>query len=816
MYQHYNASNQPKTPVHHNTPPSDQSGSVGYAPYQRPAQPSGYSTPPQQGGYDPRSAYSAPADDVNSVRQTVIPAYKDVIRFVVENFNDPGQNARAGDDIAMHMESVMEPSIEHMLPRWAEFKALGGAIGENFKQSMGFSIGANVALAYIDGNLDFGNYIRNRFADGYGRLDLFVRPLEDVLRRAGRQHGNLNGPQQSSPYASQTHGYKTPQSSRMNVGQGKADTPFIVSGDQKPTGGNSAPAGGGHRSGICAAMFSAPVQSQPTQPTAPEQNHAAKTPHYAVPPKEPKAAYFGGASSRTLKPQEPTAEPVQPTIARPRADFHHQPAVSHQPVKHGNDPAFNLALDMMQRTAGVVSADDAMQHQPMLDIPPLSEEEFIEHHNQAADTGAQLGLYNEPDDGIVEDFNDYTFDPLDANNTATQISEFVYRLAHGGSVAGWSFYDPKTNTKARYPIERPFPVVYNALTHVKFVLVNKENRIIEIIKEKDTDMEMQDHIDDDLSVATKGHRVNILEVLNQTAQRMNVSENRKEVKENKAKGIDAVVATADRKAFDNKVISTTSDTVREMLVRRLGDVREVTIEGYHERRLTPLYLGEEGVKNLESFQHTVGAAATFKSFAELLPRAMSDLPESFVSEYTARLTAHFNDFLTTRLGVDFWIENFFEDFNDAYTEACDMLGERIAADKFQAEYKRFSRFAKVMPRSADGYTDVLGSSLTQPGFVVFTTSINTLTLPFTSEEGKDILPEDGANYQGVESTHTPELYKLLANLLRSGQETFNGEANVTRVITKDGKVYYVQTGAFSVEQDAFVLAHKSYLINHLS
>lgn len=800
MYQHYqNSRAQSDAEAYGRHASSQPAQPVGYAPY------SPHEQPAQQ-SYDPRSQYRRPTD-INSIRRGIYTAYQEVMRFVTDNFNDPANNARAGDDIRIHLERVIDPAIDHMLSRWEEFQALGGAIGESYMQTMGYSIAANAALEYIDGNQQFRDYVVSRFDQAYGKLDMFVRPLEDVIRRANHQYGNAGAyGGHSQPAQPRPAAYATPPSSRIQYGQGNADNPMVVSGDPTRPTAQQQNEGGGHRSGLMAGVTRAKTtQSEPV---------------YQQPPQsEPKQQYFGGASTRKPTPvQQPTA-PAEQTIARPRADFTRQPTVSHEPVQHGKDPAFNMALDMMRRTAGGPTADETMQQQPLMDIPPLSDDEIIMQHrydDSLDDPTLTQGMYHEPDDGIVEDFNDYTFDPLAADNTATQISEFVYRLAHGGSVAGWSFYDPKQPGDARYPVERPFPVVYNALTHVKFTLVNKDNRIIEIIKEKDADMEMQDHIDDDLSVATKGHRVNILEVLNQTATRMNVSENRKEVKENKAKGVDAVVATADRKAFDNKVISTTSNAVADMLVQRLADVRDVTIEGYHERRLTPIYVGEEGVKNLESFQHTVGAAATFKAFAEMIPRAMSDLPEAFVTEYTARLTAFFNDFLTTRLGVDFWTENFFEDFSDAYEEAGNLLGERIAADKFHEEFKRFAKFAKVMPRSTDGYPDVLGTALTQPGFVAFATTITTVTLPFTSEEGKDILPVDGAAYQGVESTHTPELFKVLKTLLRSGQETFNGEANVTRVITKDGKVYYVQTGAFSVEGDALVMAQKSYLINHLS
>lgn len=496
-----------------------------------------------------------------------------------------------------------------------------------------------------------------------------------------------------------------------------------------------------------------------------------------------------------------------------------------EPLQMGSDPVFNQALEQMYHAASAGEAQfQHKQWQTETANPTLHPEFEILNEDQLPPADVIMNMCNGEfgndhgdyeDDGIMEDMDDFSFDPTEPHHTVEALDAFQMRLAYnkGQPINGWKLYDPRAVPKPRYPINRPFPTAHDVLTQKRFLFVNSDNIIIELIKVKT--MEMSDHIDDDLSVRTEGSNVNIAALLAGIEPRMNIAKNRKEVKEDKEKGITAKVATADQKAFNNTAMFTTSEEMSNAFIAQMEDRRDTTIEGYHDRRLTPVYMGAKGVAELEKFNHLMGACSSFKIFASKLPEALDRLPRDFEKEFRARLTAYFNDMVQTRLGANYECDDFFVDFEEMVEVLNEELGERTVADKLTSEFKRFARFAKTLPRSSRGYTDVLGTLFDNDDFVVFVTQISTLTVPFTSEEAGTHLPTGKTDSIGVNESDTPRLYGVLHSLVQSGRETYNGDAHILRLITRDDRIYYVDVSAFAVEDDVIVVSTKNNLAKHV-
>lgn len=501
-----------------------------------------------------------------------------------------------------------------------------------------------------------------------------------------------------------------------------------------------------------------------------------------------------------------------------------EPKPAAEPFQYGNDPVFNNMFDNMQSAA---ERRDTAHHnrteQPMHGVDMVDESEL-----GLSDGGEVIFQPNYDDlmhqtgnDGVMEDFDDSAFDPYDEQHDALAMLNFAARTLNNPQLCGgWKFYEHDVDGIVPYDRRvSPWPMAYDALHYVKFRFISPEKLLVEFIKPKypeDTDVEMQDHIAELLVVQSKGSSVNVLELLQNTEKRIDVSDNRKEVKADEAKGIEAVVATADRKAFDTSPRNTTSDSIARAIKDKLSKEREVTIEGFNERRLVPVYMGKDGFKELDKFRHVVAGMATFKRMAEALPDAVAKLPEGFQEIYLSRLTARFNDFLRNRLAMSFEVESFTEDFNDALAAIVDELGESTATEKLNTEFKQFSRFAKILPREATRYTDVLGSELATEDYAVFVTTLSTVTLPFSTVDGLGVVPDAEDRFVGVAASQSPHLHKLLTTLRKSAQEVFNNPADVVRVITTDNATFYVDVGAFAVDGDCFIISHHNRVAELLS
>lgn len=501
-----------------------------------------------------------------------------------------------------------------------------------------------------------------------------------------------------------------------------------------------------------------------------------------------------------------------------------EPQPAAEPFRYGNDPVFNNMFDNMQSAA---ERRDTAHHNRS--EQPLSGVEMVDESELGLSDGGEVIFQPNHDDlmqqtdneGVMEDFDDVAFDPYDEKHDALAMLNFAARTLNNPQLCGgWKFYEHDVDGIVAYDRRvSPWPMAYDALHYVKFRFISPENLLVEFIKPKypeDTDVEMQDHIAELLVVQSKGSSVNVLELLQNTEKRIDVSDNRKEVKADEAKGIEAVVATADRKAFDTSPRNTTSDSIARAIKDKLSKEREVTIEGFNERRLVPVYLGKEGFKELDKFRHVVAGMATFKRMAEALPDAVAKLPEGFQEIYLSRLTARFNDFLRNRLAMSFEVESFTEDFNDAMAAIVEELGEQTATEKLNTEFKQFSRFAKILPREATRYTDVLGSELATEDYAVFVTTLSTVNLPFSTVDGLGVVPDAEDRFVGVAASQSPHLHKLLTTLRKSAQEVFNNPADVVRVITTDNATFYVDVGAFAVDGDCYIISHHNRVAELLS
>lgn len=520
---------------------------------------------------------------------------------------------------------------------------------------------------------------------------------------------------------------------------------------------------------------------------------------------------------------KPVNRENEPTRAATYAPVNNTPQPAAEPFQYGSDPIFNSMYDNMQAAAG---NRDAAAH--AVTSQPVQGVDFVEQHELPVEGGEVIFKPNYDDllgktdnDGVMEDFDDVSFDPTDPSHDALALLNFAARtLVDPVLCKGWKFYE--SDVDGQIPYDRsvsPYPMAYDALHFVKFRFVNPQGKLVEFIKPKypeGTDMEMQDHIEEMLVVRSAGSSINILEILQNTEKRVPTAHNRKEVKADTAKGIEAKVATADRKAFDGQVRNTTSDSIARAIKSKLASERAIAIEGFNERRLTPVYLGKEGVAELEKFRHIVAAAATFSGLVNKVKPALDKMPETFQTEYRNRLTARFNDFLRNRMAMDFEIEDFFEDYEDAKTELADQLGENTATDKLNIEFKSFGRFAKIMPREAGRYPDVLGKDLATNDYVVFVTTMATINLPFESVEGLGVVPDEDERFIGVAESQNPHLYKLLTSVATAAHEVFNNPAEIIRVITTDDKVYYVDKGAFSVDGDCYIVSHRNRVAELLS
>jgi len=501
-----------------------------------------------------------------------------------------------------------------------------------------------------------------------------------------------------------------------------------------------------------------------------------------------------------------------------------EPKPTAKPFEYGNDPVFNNMFDGMQNAA--MQRDTLHQNRteaPMRGVDMVDESEL-----GLSDGGEVIFQPNHDDlmnqtgnDGVMEDFDDVAFDPFDEKHDALAMLNFAARTLNDPQLCGgWKFYEHDVDGIVAYDRRiTPWPMAYDALHYVKFRFINPEGLLVEFIKPKypeDTDVEMQDHIAELLVVQSKGSSINVLELLQQTEKRIDVSDNRREVKADEANGIEAVVATADRKAFDTSPRNTTSDSIARAIKDKLSKEREVTIEGFNERRLVPVYLGKDGFKELDKLRHVVAGMATFKRMAEALPDAVAKLPKGFQEVYLSRLTARFNDFLRNRLAMSFEVESFTEDYNDAMAAIVEELGESTATEKLNTEFKQFSRFAKILPREATRYTDILGSELATEDYAVFVTTVSTVTLPFSTVDGLGVVPDSEERFVGVAASQSPHLHKLLTTVRKSSHEVFNNPADVVRVITTDNATFYVDVGAFAVDGDCFIISHHNRVAELLS
>lgn len=495
-----------------------------------------------------------------------------------------------------------------------------------------------------------------------------------------------------------------------------------------------------------------------------------------------------------------------------------------EPFQYGSDPVFNSMADKMQ--AAAMQRDLAAEHR---EATPMRGVEYVEARDLEVDGEDILFQPDHSDlyaahtgtDGIMEDFDDVLFDPTDPKHDLMALYNFGARsLAFPEQCGGWKFYECEIDGALQYDRSiSPWPMAYDAIHNVKLCFINPKGLLQEFVKPKytkDQTMEMQDHIPELMIVATKGNEVNILELLTGTTARVNTKDNRNGVKENKAKGVEAVIATADRNAFDINPRNTINDQTAFAIKDKLEAERKTKIEGFNERRLTPVYMGPEGIKAMETFRHQAAAPATFDAFASKIPKALEAMPTAFVVEYTKRLTARFNDFLRNKMAMDFEIEDFFGDFFDAVAELEEQLGEATTADKLNKEFVSFSRMGKIMPRVAANYTDVLGTALATDDYVVFVTLMTTVAMPFSSTDEDGIVPDADVKYIGVAESQSPHLHKLLATVSLSAREVFNGNFDILRIITTDNRVFYVDIGAFSVEGDCYIVAHRNYQAELLS
>lgn len=501
--------------------------------------------------------------------------------------------------------------------------------------------------------------------------------------------------------------------------------------------------------------------------------------------------------------------------------------ITEGPLEYGDDPMFNKMMENMRDTAVRRDSTFDEQQRALRDALPDPDVEFVEENELELVNGQVRfkddfdDLLNADEDGILENFDDVSFDPADDSVNALDLLNFAVRTLVDPTVCnGWKLYELERD--GNYDYDRsinPYPRAYNAHTHVKFRFISPKGLLVEFLKPKfpeGTEVEMQDHIAELLVTRSKGTSVNIVGLLQGVEKRMNVKANRVEVKENKPEGIEAIVATADVKAFDTQPRLTTSDSVATAIRSKLAVDRSTTIEGFNERRLELFYLGAEGFKQLEQFRHSAAAPATFDILVKRLPMALGHMPTAFCDLYRNRLTARFNDFLRNRMGMDFDVEDFFEDFEDARAELIDQLGELTTKDKLDREFKSFSRFVKIMPRSAVDYKGVYGEELATAEYAVFATTISTINLPFDSKEGMGCVPEEDERFVGVAESDSPYLYKLLSTIRKSGAESFNNVPDVIRVITTDNAVYYVDTGAFASEGDCYIISHRNRVAELLS
>lgn len=515
--------------------------------------------------------------------------------------------------------------------------------------------------------------------------------------------------------------------------------------------------------------------------------------------------------------------PTRPAQYQPVAPASKTAPAVENAFQYGKDPIFNSMYDNMRAAADQRDlAAESETSRPMegvefveaVELPIDGDEVFFQpDYSDLTDTA--------DNDGILEDFDDIQFDPADPKHDALALVNFAARtLVTPELCGGWKFYESDRDGLVDYDRDiSPYPMAYDAAHFVKFRFISPNGKLVEFIKAKyaeDSGMEMQDHIEEMLVVRSSGSSINVLEVLQQTERRVPTPTNRKEVKADVAKGIEAKVATADRAAFDTQIRNTTSEVIAKAIKSKLASERNTTIEGFNERRLTPIYLGKEGKDRLEALRHVVVAAATFTGFVTKTAPILEKLPKDFQELYRARLTAHFNNFLRNRMAMDFEIEDFYDDFEAAKEELADQLGENTATDKLNLEFKAFGRFAKVMPRSAERYTDILGADIATEDYVVFVTTMSTVTLPFSSEEGAGVVPDADERFIGVAESRNPHLYKLLSSLLESAKDVFNNPADIVRVITNDDNVYYVDKGAFSVDGDCYIVSHRDRVADLLS
>lgn len=563
---------------------------------------------------------------------------------------------------------------------------------------------------------------------------------------------------------------------------------------------------------------SKPVYSHGHDDAVDDDNHPART---IIDPMRPQtASVVDWMSNRDPAPVNRENEPTRAAAYVPVNQPPKQPA---EPFQYGSDPIFNSMHDNMQAAATLRDAQsEAVTSQPIKGVDFVEQDELMVEGGDVFFKPDYADLIHKTDnDGVMEDFDDVEFDPTDPSHDALALLNFAARtLADPVACKGWKFYE--SDLDGQVPYDRsvsPYPMAYDALHFVKFRFVTPKGKLVEFIKPKypeGTDMEMQDHIEEMLVVRSAGSSINILEILQNTEKRVPTAQNRSEVKADEAKGIEAKVATADRKAFDGQIRNTTSDSIARAIKEKLASERALEIEGFNERRLTPVYMGKAGVKELEKFRHVAAAAATFSGMISHVLPALGNMPETFQKEYRNRLTGRFNDFLRNRMAMDFEIEDFFDDYEDARKELEDQLGENTATNKLEIEFKSFGRFAKIMPREATRYTDVLGKDLATNDYVVFITTLATINLPFESVEGLGVVPDADERFIGVAESQNPHLYKLLSSVATAAHELFNNPVDIIRVITTDNKVYYVDRGAFSVDGDCFIVSHRNYVAEQLS
>lgn len=786
-------------------PPQQQYG------YQQPAQqPYGYQHP-QQGGY-------APIDPGVELERHATTHIHVLIRML----NSTNQMGAA---IEPFVWAHIPPLVGDMVKDWnIILRELGHRFNE---EQLGKMIASCAVLTEIAKNErmkhDLMTYDRGTWDMIMASFTTYVDIIEGNFVKLGGRTNGYGQPQQGG------YGYQ-PQQQRASVGSNGLKTDLFTTTHQQPNKPQQPSLTTAKSSGLFHVAVEAERERVMTQPSSVEQPREEP----AFVPNPGQRYYDDSNEAKRPTPVQKPQNAPQPVHTRSNSNAAWNggntrttipPRIQDGPLEMGSDPIFNQMAEDMHRVA--VGRDSDFQYQQAMQQSAQPEVEGIEILTEAdlpplnADLYFDMSPKAEPivggdDDGVMEDFDDLSFDPTKPHHTDLDLDAFEARLrvANGAPINGWRLYDRRQHPDARFPITRPFPMAYDVLTQNRYLFLNEDNIIIEVIKAKT--MDMNDHIDDDLSVSTEGKRVNILQVLAGVEQRMNISANRREVKEDKEKGISAIVATADQKAFDNTPINTTSSEVTEALIAKLSDKRETTIEGYHERRLTPVFMGAKGMAALQVFSNTLGSIPTFRSFADRVPEALAKMPAAFAKEFTARITAYFNEMVKYRLGSEYQCDDFFEDFSEMVEVMTEELGASILMDKMQAEYKRFARFAKVMPRDAGGYGDVLGSAFAGGDFVVFVTTISTLAVPFSSEEAGEILPTADTASLGVNETDTPRLYGLIKAMRTAGRETFNSDANILRFVTSDGKVYYVETSSFSVEGDVFVVSSQNFIADHLA